>query len=50
MFPEDYARRYAGQWMMIPMSRAIDTLVINLGHGDSTIKDDLLKIYKKGGS
>ena len=35
--------------MMIPMSRAIDTLVINLGHGDSTIKDGLLKIYKKGG-
>ena len=49
MFPEDYARRYAGQWMMIPMSRAIDTLVINLGHRDSTIKDDLLKIYEKGG-
>lgn len=49
MLPEDYARRYAGQWMMIPMSRAIDTLVINLGHGDSTIKNDLLKIYEKGG-
>ena len=49
MFPEDYARRYAGQWMMIPMSRAIDTLVINLGHEDSSIKNDLLKIYKKGG-
>ena len=49
MFREDYARRYAGQWMMIPMSRAIDTLVINLGHDDSSIKNDLLKIHKKGG-
>ena len=48
MFPEDYARRYAGQWMMIPMSRAIDTLVINLGHENSAIKNDLLRIHKKG--
>ncbi len=46
MFPEDFARRDAGRWMMIPMSRAIDTLVINLSCEDSTIKNDLLKIHE----
>ncbi len=44
MFPEDFARRYAGRWMMIPMSRAIDTLVINLSSQESSIKSDLLRI------
>ena len=35
--------------MMIPISRAIDTLVINLGHEDSSIKNDLRKIRDESG-
>lgn len=45
---DGYARRFAGQWLMIPLSRAIDTLVINLVQGDSVLKDGLQKIYSRG--
>ncbi len=47
--PKDYARKFAGQWLMIPLSRAIDTLVINVGTEDTELKRTLKSIFAGGG-
>jgi hypothetical protein len=39
---EDAARLHASRWVMIPLTRAIDTLVINIGNDQSLLKDALL--------
>ena len=44
---EENARQYAGKWLMIPLSRAIDTLVINVSLKDSEIKRKIRGIYEK---
>jgi len=44
---EDIATNYASRWAMIPLTRAIDTLVINVSNKDSNIKELLRKIYNK---
>jgi len=38
------ARRSAARWMMIPCTRAIDTLVINVGREPSSLKTVLAKV------
>lgn len=35
------ARRHALRWLMIPLTRAIDTLVIQVSSGDTFVKDNL---------
>jgi hypothetical protein len=35
--PQEAARRYAAQWLMIPLTRAIDTLVIEIGSVDHPV-------------
>ncbi len=45
--PEDMAAAYASRWAMIPLTRAIDTLVINLSNKPSEIKNILKAIYEK---
>lgn len=38
---DEEANLHASRWTMIPLTRAIDTLIINVGEGDSVIKDVL---------
>ena len=44
---EDLAASFAAQWAMIPLTRAMDTLVINLSTGPSLIKDILTEVHKR---
>jgi len=44
---ETLAAAYAAQWAMIPMTRAMDTLVINVSDRSSPLKDVLKAVYEK---
>jgi len=44
---EDAAKLHASRWVMIPLTRAIDTLVINVGQEPSHLKEALLVAYGK---
>ena len=44
---EDLAAGFAAQWAMIPLTRAMDTLVINVSYGPSRIKDVLKNVYER---
>lgn len=44
---EELAAAFAAQWMMIPLTRAMDTLVINVSDRPSIIKDALKLVYKR---
>lgn len=44
---EALAAAFAAQWVMIPLTRAMDTLVINLSNRSSTLKDVLKTVYEK---
>lgn len=44
---EEAAKLHASRWVMIPLTRAIDTLVINVGLEPSAIKDALLFAYRR---
>jgi len=46
--PTLWASRFAATWAMIPLTRAIDTIVIEISQGDSRIKDALTEIYRGG--
>lgn len=46
---EEAARIHASRWVMIPLTRSIDTLVINITGGSSFLKDALLSAYRKRG-
>lgn len=46
--PELWTTRFAGTWAMIPLTRAIDTLVIEVSKGDSEVKSILRKINQGG--
>ena len=41
------AAAFAAQWAMIPMTRAMDTLVINISNRSSSLKDVLKAVYEK---
>jgi hypothetical protein len=43
---EDLAAAYAAQWAMIPITRAMDTLVINVSKKPSPLKDALMQIFE----
>jgi hypothetical protein len=40
-------RIYAAQWLMIPMTRAIDTLILNVSSRESKVKDVLRTVYRR---
>jgi len=44
---EELAAAYASQWVMIPLTRAMDTLVINMSNDKSAIKDAFAKIHEQ---
>ncbi len=44
---EESAAQHASRWVMIPLTRAIDTLVININQQDSFVRDALRKVYAK---
>ncbi|MEQ8387637.1 MAG: AAA family ATPase [Alphaproteobacteria bacterium] len=44
---EELASAFAAQWTMIPFTRAMDTLVINVAHPSSMIKDALKEVHGK---
>lgn len=43
--PEERATAFASRWAMIPLTRAMDTLVINVSPQPGTIRDALEKVY-----
>jgi hypothetical protein len=45
--PKEYASTFASRWAMIPLTRAMDTLVINLSKRPSLVRDALAKIYAR---
>ena len=44
---EEAAQLHASRWVMIPLTRAIDTLVINVGYEPSPLKEAILLAYRK---
>lgn len=44
---EESASEHASRWVMIPLTRAIDTLVINIKPQDSFVRDALTSVYQK---
>ncbi|MEO3413722.1 DNA/RNA helicase domain-containing protein [Roseovarius sp. CAU 1744] len=44
---EDLAAEFAAQWVMIPITRAMDTLVINLSKRSSRLKDALRQVHER---
>lgn len=44
---QDMAAAFAAQWTMIPLTRAMDTLVINLSPRNSPIKDALRTVFEQ---
>lgn len=45
--PEGRAAHFASRWAMIPLTRAMDTLVINISDEPSLIRDALLTVQKR---
>jgi len=46
---EDLARQHASRWVMIPMTRAIDTLVINVTGASGVLRTALMKVSVQRG-
>jgi len=44
---EDYATTHAARWIMIPLTRAMDTLVIQVGDGAGPLKTALKSVYAR---
>ena len=44
---EDLAAAFAAQWTMIPLTRAMDTLVLNLSKRASPLKDALRNVFER---
>lgn len=44
---EDMAAVFAAQWMMIPLTRAMDTLVLNVSCRQSHLKDTIKHLYNQ---
>lgn len=47
--PEERAVEFASRWLMIPLTRAMDTLVINISAAPSPIRTALLKVHQQRG-
>lgn len=45
--PEELAAQYAARWAMIPLTRAMDTLVINVSSESSALKSSLRKVQER---
>lgn len=45
--PEELAAQYAARWAMIPLTRAMDTLVINVSPRPSSLKSSLKKVHER---
>lgn len=45
--PEELAAAFAAQWAMIPLTRAMDTLVINVSERPSLVRDALAAVYEQ---
>ena len=45
--PEELAAAFASRWAMIPLTRAMDTLVINVSTQPSCIKSALEKVHSQ---
>ena len=45
--PEELAAAFAAQWAMIPLTRAMDTLVLNVGKEESRMKDMLRRVHQR---
>lgn len=43
----DSANRHAARWIMIPLTRAMDTLVISVGKAPGVLRDTLLKVASR---
>ena len=41
---EEHARTQAAKWIMIPLTRAMDTLILNISHSDSNFKSQLKNV------
>ncbi len=46
---EEAAQIHASRWVMIPLTRSIDTLVINITGGPSFLKNALLSVHRQRG-
>lgn len=46
---DELADAHASRWVMIPLTRSIDTLVINVGRQSSRLKNALMKASKRRG-
>lgn len=46
---EESAAQHASRWVMIPLTRAIDTLVINIGWEQSFVRNSLKAVLEKRG-
>lgn len=44
---EEAAKKFVGLWAMIPMSRAMDTLVLNISNQETFVKSVLKDLHKK---
>jgi hypothetical protein len=44
---DDIASLHASRWVMIPLTRAIDTLVVNVGTRPSVVRNALLSVFAK---
>jgi hypothetical protein len=47
--PEERAAAFASRWAMIPLTRAMDTLVINVSSQQSLIRNALAKVHARRG-
>ncbi|WP_436642658.1 hypothetical protein [Microbaculum sp. FT89] len=45
--PEERTAAFASRWAMIPLTRAMDTLVINISKQPGTVRDALEKVCGK---
>jgi len=45
--PQEGAALFASRWAMIPLTRAMDTLVLNIGDRPSPIKSALAKVLQR---
>jgi hypothetical protein len=47
--PEERAAAFASRWAMIPLTRAMDTLVINISGQPGVIQAALKEVYRRRG-
>ncbi|MGV2113736.1 RNA helicase [Agrobacterium salinitolerans] len=45
--PEENAAAHAARWIMIPLTRAMDTIVVNVGAAPSLLKSALMVVHDK---